>query len=125
MKKWTIRIIQMLPMNQFLIINMKTIKDFLSKCTAKLDVYNMDQCVSILTDSQGGEVARIDHINSKITCETSIWIGENERILTEKEIDYIIDYLMEQTKCELRDWNDNYNDNYDVREEQGLFGYGY
>lgn len=108
-----------------ILITMKTIKDFLKKCTAKLDTYNMDECISILTDDQGGEVARVDHINSIITCETSIWIGEVERILTEKEIDYIIDYLMEQTKCELRDWNDNYNDNYDVREEQGLYGHGY
>ena len=34
-------------------------------------------------DNQG-EVARVDHNNSKITCEPSIWIGENERTLTGK-----------------------------------------
>lgn len=104
---------------------MKTIKDFLNKCTAKLDVYNMDQCVSILTDDQGGEVARIDHINSITTCEPSIWVGDNERILTEREIDYIIEFLFNETEDELREWNANYNDDYDVRAEQGLFGYGY
>lgn len=104
---------------------MTEIKNFLKKCTAKLDAYNIEECVSILTDDQGGEVARVDHINSIITREPSIWIGEVEHILTEKEVDYIIDYLFKQTKCELRDWKENYNDNYDVREEQGLFGYGY
>ena len=104
---------------------MKTIKDFLSKCTAKLDTYNMDECVSILKDEHGTEVARADHINSITTCEPSIWIGEDERVLTEKEVDYIIDYLFSQTEDELREWNSNYNDDYDVRNEQGLFGYGY
>ena len=104
---------------------MTTIKNFLKTCTAKLDTYNMDECVSKLSDDQGGEVARVDHNNSIITCEPSIWIGENEHILSEKEVDYIIDYLLEQTKRELREWNDNYNDHYDVRDEQGLYGYGY
>src|SRR5690606_28574495 len=104
---------------------MKTIKDFLKNCTAELDAYNMDECVSILTDDQGGEVAKADHINSIITCEPSIWIGEDERTLTEKEIDYIIDYLFNETEDELREWNANYNNDYDVRDEQGLFGYGY
>ena len=104
---------------------MKTIKKFLKKCTAKLDTYNMDECISILTDDQGGKVARVDHNNSIINCEPTIWIGEVERVLTEKEIDYIINYLLEQTKCELREWKENYNDNYDVRDEQGLYGYGY
>ena len=104
---------------------MKTIKNFLKTCTAKLDSYNMDECVSILYDDQGGEVARADHINSIITCGTSIWIGENERILTEKEVDYIIDFLFNETEEELREWNANYNNDYDVRGEQGLYGYGY
>ena len=104
---------------------MTAIKNFLKTCTAKLDQYNMNECVSKLTDSQGGEVARVDHINSKITCEPSIWIGENERTLTEKEIDYIIEFLLKETEDELREWNTNYNDNYDVRDEQGLYGYGY
>lgn len=104
---------------------MTKIKNFLKTCTAKLDIYNMDECVSILTDEQGVEVARVDHINSIITCEPSIWIGENERILTEKEVDYIIDFLFAETEDELREWNANYNDDYDVRSEQGLYGYGY
>lgn len=104
---------------------MKTIEKFLKTCKAKLDQYNMEECISILVDDQGEEVARVDHNRSTSTCEPSIWIGEDERVLTEKEADYIMDYLMEQTKCELRVWNDNYNDNYDVRSEQGLYGYGY
>lgn len=104
---------------------MKTIKDFLSKCTAKLDSCNMDECVSILKDEHGTEVARADHINSITTCQPSVWIGENERILSEKEIDYIIDFLFNETEEELREWNANYNDDYDVRSEQGLYGYGY
>jgi len=102
-----------------------TIKDFLKTCTAELDAYNMDECVSILTDDQGGEVAKADHINSIITCEPSIWIGENERTLTEKEIDYIIEFLFNETEDKLREWNANYNNDYDVRDEQGLFGHGY
>lgn len=106
---------------------MKTIEKFLKTCTAKLDQYNMNECVSKLTDDQGGEVARVDH-NSPTrtsTCQPSIWIGENERTLTGREIDYIIEFLLAETEEDLRDWNTNYNDNYDVREEQGLFGYGY
>lgn len=104
---------------------MKTIEKFLKTCNAKLDTCNMDECISILTDDQGEEVARIDHNNSISTCQPSIWIGEDERILTEKEADYILNYLSEQTERELREWNDNYNDHYDVRDEQGLYGYGY
>ncbi len=104
---------------------MKTIKKFLKKCTAKLDTFNMVECVSVLNDENGGEIARIDHINSISFYQHSIWIGENERILTEKEADYIMDYLLEQTKHELREWKENYDDNYDVRDEQGLYGYGY
>lgn len=104
---------------------MKTIKKFLKTCTAKLDTYNMDECVSILNDENGVEIARIDHINSIIKCEPSIWIGEVERVLTEKEAAYIIDYIFEQTKIEIMEWKENYNDNYDVRDEQGLYGYGY
>ena len=104
---------------------MTNIKDFLKTCTAKLDTYNMDECVSILKDEHGTEVARADHINSIVTCDPSIWIGEVERISTEKEVDYIIEYLFSQTEEELREWNANYNDDYDVRSEQGLFGYGY
>ena len=104
---------------------MKTIKKFLKKCTAKLDIYNMDECVSVLNDENGGEIARIDHINSIAKCQPSIWIGEVDRVLTEKEADYIINYLLEQTKSELMEWKDNYNDNYDVMDEQGLYGCGY
>lgn len=104
---------------------METIEKFLNKCTAKLDPYNMDECISILVDDQGEEVARVDHNRSTSTCEPSIWIGEDERVLTEKEANYIMDYLFEQTKCELREWDENYNDDYDVRSEQGLYGYGY
>ena len=104
---------------------MKTIKKFLEKCTAKLDTYNMDECVSILVDDQGTEVARADHINSTTTFKPYIWIGEDQRILTEKEVDYIIDYLFDETEGELIEWNANYNDDYDVRSEQGLFGHGY
>lgn len=104
---------------------MTTIKDFLKKCTAKLDSCNMDECVSILTDEHGTEVARADHIKSTTTCRSSIWIDEYERILTEKEIDYIIDFLFNETEEELREWNANYNDDCDVRSEQGLYGYGY
>src|SRR5690606_36030615 len=104
---------------------MTTIKNFLKTCTTKLDTYNMDECVSILTDDQGGEVAKADHINSIITCEPSIWIGEDERVLTEKEIDFIIEFLFKETEDELREWNANYNNDYDVRDEQGLYGYGY
>lgn len=85
----------------------------------------MDECVSVLSDENGGEIARVDHINSIFKCVPSIWIGEVERILTEKEADYIIDYIFEQTKIELMEWYDNYDDNYDVRDEQGLYGYGY
>lgn len=104
---------------------MKTIEKFLKKCTAKLDPYNMDECVSILVDDQGEEVARIDHNNSISICQPSIWIGEVERILTEEEADYIMDYLCKRTEDEFIEWNDNYNDHYDVRDEQGLYGYGY
>lgn len=104
---------------------MTTIKNFLKTCTAKIDTYNMYECLSILTDEHGVEIARADHINSIITCEASICIGDNERVLTEMEIDYIIDYLFNETEDELREWNANYNDDYDVRDEQGLFGYGY
>lgn len=104
---------------------MTEIKNFLKTCTAKLDTYNMDECISILADDQGEEVARIDHNNSIAECEPSIWIGEDERILTEKEIDYILDFLYKKTADELRVWNDYHNDNYDVRDEQGLYGYGY
>ena len=104
---------------------MKTIKKFLKKCTAKIDTFNMVECVSILNDENGGEIARFDHINSIAKCQPSIWIGEVERILTERETDYILNYLLEQTKHELMEWIDNYNDNYDVRDEQGLYDYGY
>lgn len=103
---------------------MKTIEKFLKTCTAEIDQY-MDECISILFDDQGEEVARVDHNRSISTCKPSIWIGENERILTEEESDYIMDYLFEQTMCELKEWEENYNDNYDVRDEQGLYGYGY
>ena len=104
---------------------MKESKKFLETCTAKIDTFNMVECVSILNDENGGEIARFDHINSILKCVPSIWIGEVERILTEKEAAYILDYLLEQTMCELREWKENYKDNYDVREEQGLYGYGY
>lgn len=104
---------------------MTTIKNFLNKCTSKLDQYNVNECISILVDDQGEEVARVDHNRSTSTCEPSIWIGEDERILTEKEIDYILDFLCERTEDEFIKWNDNYNDDYDVRREQGLYGYGY
>ena len=49
-----------------------------------------------------------------------LWIGDVERILTKNEIDYIIDYLFNETEDELREWNANYNNDYDVRNEQGL-----
>lgn len=104
---------------------MKTIEKFLKKCTANLDPYNMEECVSILVDDQGEEVARVDHNRSTSTCEPSIWIGEDEHILTEKEADYILDFLCKRTADELRIWNEYYKDNYDVRDEQGLYGYGY
>lgn len=104
---------------------MKIIEKFLETCTAELDPYNMEECVSILRDDQGEEVARVDHNSSTSTCEPSIWIGEDERVLTEKEMNYILDFLCERTADDFIKWEENYNDNYDVRDEQGLYGYGY
>lgn len=92
---------------------MKKLENFLQNCTTELDTYNMDECISILRDDQGGEVARADHINSIITCEPFIWIGEKAHSLSEKEIDYIIDFLFNETEDELRDWESNYECRYE------------
>lgn len=104
---------------------MKKLENFLKNCTAELDTHNMDECISILRDDQKAEVCRIDHINSKTTCEPSIWYLKKEHNLTENEIDYIVNYLHRATEDEKSDWESNKKDNYDVRSEQGLYGYGY
>ena len=104
---------------------MKKLENFLKNCTTELDTYNMDECISMLSHREDGEICRIDHKNSRTICKASIWYGEKEHNLTEKEIDYIVNYLHRATEDELSQWNANYNDDYDVRSEQGLFGYGY
>lgn len=92
---------------------MKKLENFLKNCTTELDTYNMDECIYILRDDQGVEVCRIDHINSKTTCEPSIWYGEKEHNLTEKEIDFIVDYLHNETEDEKSDWESNYECRYE------------
>lgn len=92
---------------------MKKLENFLKNCTTELDTYNMDECISILSHREDGEICRIDHKNSRTICKASIWYGEKEHNLTEKEIDFIVDYLHNETEDEKSDWESNYECRYE------------
>lgn len=70
--------------------------------------YRQDEQVSILNIG-GSNVMMVNHDDGEITCFIS---------LTEKEIDYYYEQI-DKNKTETD------KDNYDVKDEQGLYGYGY
>ncbi len=103
----------------------KQLNDFLSKCEVKFDRYDMDKCVALLLDDMGGDVAKMDYKTSIATCEPEIYIGEDMYRLSESQMKTILCYLVNENAEDFEVWQETKNDTYDVRSEQGLYGYGY
>lgn len=81
----------------------------------RIDLTDLDTCKVTLWED-GEMIAYIDHTNDKT------WFAEHYSL---EQGEKLLDYLEDVSVDDITEWEQIKADKYDVRAEQGLYGYGY